>query len=198
VIRKAHYLVAAAAVTLLLACGGQVFETGAGDAAEEVAGDDGTTGGDDAASGDGNDGDQQEEGGGKDAGPVCPIPATIRDGVACTEPGLTCQSAAPIYTCTGAVAGFEDCTCLQGRWSCPQPTCIDASPAPPPCPLPRLVNQGFACASPGQQCPGNPRICAGSMTFNDVFQCTNVGTWNRVVATSCPDAGHATDASLGD
>jgi len=189
---------------LLPACGGRYFEIA------DAGGDGGTVdeGGSPADAGP-RDAAGPDDGGGRpdtgadtgpetgadaDAGtppPVCPVPATIVNGGACTTPGLDCPSAAPIYTCGGGqVTGYAACKCTLGSWACPQPTCVEAgAPPPPSCPNPKLVREAVACNSPGEDCPGNPTMCSGAETFYDVFQCTKAQVWTRIVVTVCGDGG---------
>lgn len=180
---------------LMLACGGRTFEVVGGDGA---VGDEGSPA--DGGPGDdgGGDSGRPDDGGarpdeGVDTGtppPTCPIAATIAAGAMCTAAGLDCPSAAPIYTCgTGQVTGYASCTCSLGIWVCPAPTCVEAGAPPPSCPDARLVHEGVTCGSPGEECPGNPTTCGGTQTFYDVFQCTKVDVWMRIVATVCNDAG---------
>ncbi|HLK36563.1 MAG TPA: hypothetical protein VKU41_07400, partial [Polyangiaceae bacterium] len=105
---------------------------------------------------------------------MCPVAASIQDGLACTSPPLRCPSAMPIYVCgTGNVTGYTTCTCILKRWSCPSPTCVDAGSPPvdvtTPCPAPKLVAAGQPCTG-SSVCPGNPQTCNG-MTDFDAFQC---------------------------
>src|SRR5580658_4298401 len=187
-----------AALTLLfIGCGGRAFDVGS------VEPGDGGGGGDaelpiDAGSGDGSDAGQPIDGAGSpdggtdgDASGTCPIPATISNGAACTTEGLDCTSAAPIYTCgTGQVTGYAACACTAAHWVCPEPTCMEAgAPPPPACPAPKLVHEGVVCDMPGEDCPGDPTMCNGPQTFYDVFQCTKLDVWTRIVATACGDGG---------
>jgi hypothetical protein len=185
----------AALTLLLLGCGGRAFDVApVGPGGDGGGGDDGSPF--DAGSGDGGDADKPIDSGGHDGATdapevgACPIPATISNGAMCAAEGLDCASAQPIYTCgTGQVTGYATCKCTSSQWACPEPTCIEAGAPPPSCPAARLVHEGGVCDSPGEDCPGNPTMCSGSQTFYDVFQCTKLDVWTRIVATDCGDAG---------
>lgn len=119
--------------------------------------------------------------------PGCPPPSTIQPGGTCSA-GLdvSCQSAIPIYGCSGAVDGYETCYCDGGSWSCAEPgppECADVSPPPPKCPDPSAVQQGNACFEEGEQCPGRPTFCGGQVLY-DAFQCT-AGAWDDIATTIC-------------
>jgi hypothetical protein len=183
----------AALALLLVACGGKSFETlepgdgGSDDGAPPAdSGPADAGGGDSAKPGDGGQPDV-----GADTGvPMCPIPATIGAGGRCDTPGLDCMSAAPIYTCgTGQVTGYASCKCTIGVWACPAPTCIEGGAPPPSCPNPQLVRENVPCATPGEQCPGNPTLCGTGVPLYDVFQCSKTQLWTRSVATVCADGG---------
>jgi hypothetical protein len=181
------------ALAVPLSCGGQVFEAADGAADDSGAAGDGSEDRDVADSNPADTAIAPDGGGDEDSmlppPPMCPIAATIQNGDACTQRGLLCQSASPIYACTTQmVVGYQACTCLMGNWVCGPRACVDAGGPPPPCPLPRLVNSGVSCPSAGQQCPGNPRSCHGAI-FNDAFQCSTMGTWTLLAATNCPDGG---------
>jgi hypothetical protein len=113
--------------------------------------------------------------------PGCPDPSTVEQGNGCgVSPQLSCPSDMPVYDCNGNVIGQATCQCFGGSWSCitPEPDCPPTS-----CPDPQNVEQGFSCASPGMQCPGNPTYCDGAV-FYDAFECDQ-GAWNDVATTGC-------------
>jgi hypothetical protein len=119
--------------------------------------------------------------------PGCPAASSIQLGGACAVgSNLTCPSATPIYGCGGQIDGYVSCFCDGGAWNCADPglpDCPDVAPPPPACPLPSDVQQGTACFSDGQECPGRPTYCGGQVLY-DAFQCT-AGAWNDVATTIC-------------
>ncbi len=126
-----------------------------------------------------------------DAGPPgCPDPSFVVQGGGCgVSSQLQCASSTPVFDCEGNPIEVS-CECFAGAWSCPQsPSC----PPPTGCPDPQDVEQGFACNSPGLQCPGNPTDCDGAV-FYDAFECDG-GEWNDVAPTTC--SGSSSSSSGG-
>lgn len=114
-----------------------------------------------------------------DAQPGCPPPSTIQLGGTCSVgANVSCQSAIPVYGCSGQVEGYVSCFCDAGGWNCAEPGAPDCA-----CPDPSGVQQGLSCTVEGQQCPGRPSVCGGQVLY-DAFQCTN-GTWDDIATTIC-------------
>ena len=189
-----------AAVTLLLsACGGRSFVIvefdGAvddGEAPVDAAPVDAVTpdvkGANDAADA-GEDGDASTD---TDAGGprTCPIPATISQRRCLHRPGPRLSvRAAHLHVRHGPGHGL----CLlhvHARALGVPPADVEAGAPPPSCPGPKLVHEAVPCATPGEECPGNPTTCSGGTEiFYDVFQRNKAMLWTRIIATVCGDGG---------
>jgi len=124
----------------------------------------------------------------------CPAPSDTQaffGASSCDLPDTTqCPVEFPGTPCADGQPSTEegDCACDQGHWMCET---VAYCPAPTTCPAPGAVQQGVQCASPGQQCPGNPQPCDGAV-FYDAFQCEG-GSWNDVAVTECEEEGGVSD-----
>jgi hypothetical protein len=125
----------------------------------------------------------QGGGGGGDGGSgetlpieVCPDPAQVDPGGACTTHDLTCPSNL-LTGCPNTHYGEQsvDCTCISGVWEC---VGTGGCPGPPlqPCPDPANVLQGVGCyVDPQVACPSTLGIptCDGSDA--GVVSCNCIG-----------------------
>jgi len=88
----------------------------------------------------------------------CPPAQSIVPNSGCNLPStFTCGSATPDYDCNGNPAGYLQCKCNVGTWSCPVP---DAGTTLCNCPPPMSIQAGAPCRPLPVTCPGgNPTGC---------------------------------------
>jgi hypothetical protein len=120
--------------------------------------------------------------------PACPVAQDVAPGGSCfVSSNVSCASNTPFVGCDGKIAGYLQCLCNGGQWSCPEPPMFCPVDAGAGCPSPHSIAQGAPCSDPGGDCPGNPQVCDGQVDY-DAFQCQN-GVWVDVAQTVCASDG---------
>jgi hypothetical protein len=99
---------------------------------------------------------------------ICPAPAAVGEGIACSTGGLRCPGT--ITESCGGMVGHANvhCVCGGGRFVCPSVPC----PPPPP----QSCAAGASCDPPGSSCTlPSGGVCGGAR----VFTCQSNGTYDN-------------------